>query len=323
MSKSKREDVLSDLASRLLSAMLDDIVMDITLQAHQEMARNRAVCDVCHTRCGLVHVPGPSAPQASVQLEGEPISSSNGGVQSGPTNGGAKSDGNVYFECLNCNRQIASNRYAPHLSSCMGIGARKGAARGGNGKSKDNGRSTSPSFLSESGDISDDSKPLKNKAKSKAKQADDAEFNLNKKRPASPATSPAKKKKTTNGSSPLVQARTEPDLMNGASSSFKVPPSKLRESSTFSTLDRSTIRSRSSSIDSHSSASTRTSSVISGRSAPFPLASSLKASGSRATFQRPRSPPRMPPPARVPEPDFMIDVEGDETGSSTDTDDSS
>ncbi|TFK57452.1 hypothetical protein OE88DRAFT_1803995 [Heliocybe sulcata] len=318
MSKSKREDVLSDLASRLLSAMLDDIVMDITLQTHQELARNRAICDVCHTRCGLVHLPGPSAPGTSVKIEGE----QNGGTQLGAStssNGGTKGDGNVYFECLNCNREIAWNRYAPHLSSCMGIGARKGANRSANGKSKDNGRSASPSVFSETGDVSDDSKPLKSKAKSKAKQADDAEFNLNKKRPASPATSPSKKKKTANGASPLSRAGTEPDL-NGT---FKVPPSKLRESSTFSSLDKSTVRSRSSSIDSQASASTRTSSVISGRSAPFPLASPLKSGGPRASFQRPPSPPRMPPPARVPEPDFMIDVEGDETGSSTDTDDSS
>ena len=66
-------------------------------------------------------------------------------------------DGNILFECTVCKRQvrsiyttspscpnihcrfkIASNRYAPHLSSCMGIGTgvRRGAARATNLKSK-------------------------------------------------------------------------------------------------------------------------------------------------------------------------------------------
>ncbi|EPQ60944.1 hypothetical protein GLOTRDRAFT_135533 [Gloeophyllum trabeum ATCC 11539] len=310
-----------------MSAMLDDILMDVTLQVHQEAARNRAVCNVCHTRCGLVHVPGPSAPQGSGASSIPPTpGSSIGGINAGAnttTNGSNKGDGNVYFDCLNCSRSITSNRYAPHLSSCMGIGARKGAARSVNVKSKmssDHGQSKSPSFQSEIGDMSDDAKPLKNKGKSKAKQADEAEYNVTKKRPASPMVSPSKKKKSATGS-PLVQAKTEPDLTNGTASPFKVPASKLRESSITSALDKSSMRSRSSSIDSHSSASTRTSSILSGRGVAFPNGSPTK--NNRNNLPKPPSPPRMPPPARIPEPDFMIDVEGDETGSSTDTDDSS
>lgn len=122
-------------------------------------------------------------------------------------------------------------------------------------------------------------------------------------------------------------------------SPFKVPASKLRESSITSALDKSSMRSRSSSIDSHSSASTRTSSILSGRGVAFSNGSPTK--NNRNNLPKPPSPPRMPPPARIPEPDFMIgecccrsylklalrnafeDVEGDETGSSTDTDDSS
>lgn len=66
-------------------------------------------------------------------------------------------DGNILFECTVCKRQVrsisttshpchnthccpkvASNRYAPHLSSCMGIGTgvRRGAARATNLKTK-------------------------------------------------------------------------------------------------------------------------------------------------------------------------------------------
>ena len=42
-----------DQASRLFDAMLDDIVIDVALQSHQEVARSRRKCDVCHTQCVL------------------------------------------------------------------------------------------------------------------------------------------------------------------------------------------------------------------------------------------------------------------------------
>ena len=41
-------------ASRLFAAMLDDIVVDVALQSHQEVARNRRKCDVCHTQCVFI-----------------------------------------------------------------------------------------------------------------------------------------------------------------------------------------------------------------------------------------------------------------------------
>ena len=91
----------------------------------------------------------PSSPRpTSPSVEGKHS------TPTGSTNG--KSDGAVYFECLNCKRQvsldllcfpvgapsptrptklgqptaqIASSRYAPHLSSCMGVG--NGNRRGG------------------------------------------------------------------------------------------------------------------------------------------------------------------------------------------------
>ena len=38
-------------ASRLFAAMLDDIVVDVAMQSHQEVARSRRKCDVCYTQC--------------------------------------------------------------------------------------------------------------------------------------------------------------------------------------------------------------------------------------------------------------------------------
>ena len=38
-------------SNRIFSSMVEDLLMDIVLQSHQEIARNRAICDICHTRC--------------------------------------------------------------------------------------------------------------------------------------------------------------------------------------------------------------------------------------------------------------------------------
>ncbi|KDQ54734.1 hypothetical protein JAAARDRAFT_37833 [Jaapia argillacea MUCL 33604] len=329
-----KDDILAELTSKLMDAMVDDIVMDIGLKAHHEIVRSRAVCHICHTRCNSIHVPRSSSQGhaassssriASPSAEPRSVNGPSGTGTSTPTNG--KNDVNIYFECANCTRQIASNRYATHLSSCMGIGTRKGAARGATNKVKvpsELGRSTSPFFGSDNGNMSDDNKNSKAKGKSKSKRVDEAEFNLNRKRPGSPMASPSKKQKKQPGSgSPVGRAKAEPDAstipVNSSNGSQSKVPSRLRESSTASFLEPS--RSRSSSVDSRSSASTPTSSAISARSPSFVNGSST--TGKKSIRAKPPSPPRIPAPIiRVPEPDYLVDVEGDETGSSTDSDSS-
>jgi hypothetical protein len=37
--------------------MLNDLIMDTALQAHHEIARSRAVCHICHTRCVNLQFP--------------------------------------------------------------------------------------------------------------------------------------------------------------------------------------------------------------------------------------------------------------------------
>ena len=37
-------------SSTIFAAMLEEILMDVVQQSHKEIARTRAVCDVCHTR---------------------------------------------------------------------------------------------------------------------------------------------------------------------------------------------------------------------------------------------------------------------------------
>ncbi|CED82049.1 Transport protein particle (TRAPP) complex subunit [Phaffia rhodozyma] len=40
------------------------------------------------------------------------------------------SSGNVFYNCINCNRPTVSNRYAPHLSKCLGLGQNRRATTG-------------------------------------------------------------------------------------------------------------------------------------------------------------------------------------------------
>ncbi|KAG8859129.1 hypothetical protein FRB96_004699 [Tulasnella sp. 330] len=65
------------------------------------------------------------------------------------SNSTSKDKAEILIDCLNCPRSIASNRFAPHLSSCLGLGngTRRGAARGTAGKAKliaEGSRSNSP-----------------------------------------------------------------------------------------------------------------------------------------------------------------------------------
>lgn len=352
MSKTEREDAISAIASKIFSAMLDDLAMDVALQAHHQLLRSRAVCRICHTRCGLVHPNGAQivTPQSQSILHGD-VGGKTASSTGTNTPNGSKSDGNIFFECMVCKRQIASNRFAPHLSACMGTGtgSRRAAPRGINLKAKipiEPGRSASPYPGSENGNVSDDNLNNKGKAKAKGKRADDSDFNLKRKRPISPQTSPTKKptKKLKTAGSPVSRLKADPDSSGTtASNTLQVPssssqskvPSKLRSSSTASFLERD----RSSTPGSQSSVGTpiaSTSSAISARSVAGtgppkrgrPKGSKTGAGrGALATQQKRPSPPRPllpPPPPPAPavriEQDYLVDVEGNETGSSTDTD---
>ncbi|KAL4068325.1 hypothetical protein V8B97DRAFT_1974909 [Scleroderma yunnanense] len=345
MSKSEREEVVSQLAARMFSAMLDELTMDATLRGHREVAKNRASCRVCHTRCGMVHASNGQSALLQTQKGSNHESTSLGGKTisgtgaSTPT--GAK-DGNILFECSVCKRQVASNRYAPHLSGCMGIGTgtRRGAPRGINLKTKlpiETIRSTSPFYGSDSGNISDENSNGKSKGKSKGKTIDDVEFNLKRKRPVSPQTSPPKKpKKPKTTGSPVSRLKAGADgtaagnqTLQASSSQSKIP-SKLRSSSTASFLERDRSATPASQSSAGTPIATSTSSAISGQSAAGsgpqkrgrPKGSKTgmgRGTAAMAAQVKQPSPPRPPPPP-PPRPDYLIDVEGEETGSSTDTD---
>ncbi|CCM02185.1 uncharacterized protein FIBRA_04264 [Fibroporia radiculosa] len=354
MPKKERDEVLSELAARVFSTMLDDALLDVVLESHQAVARSRSICPVCHMQCGAVHVPGSSSstsqPVASSSRLSTPLddaklagtNSPSGVGASTPMNG--KANGNVLLECVICKRQVAFNRYASHLGDCMGLSnSRRGATRNATTKTKlvtDTGRSASPYVGSENGNMSDDGKTTsssKGKGKSKAKRKDDAEFNLHRKRPGSPSVSPVKNhKKTKTSGSPIARVKG-PDPSGSSNNLLPVPPghsqsripSKLRESSIVSTIQR---EQRSSSPESRFSSPARSVSTLASlpsmQSPTIPPIMVQKPKGKNgkaplAPLKRP-SPPRPPPPPviRMPETDYLVDVEGEETGSSTDTDSS-
>ncbi|KZT06767.1 uncharacterized protein LAESUDRAFT_725528 [Laetiporus sulphureus 93-53] len=360
MPKKERDEVLAELASRIFSTMVEETLMDVVLESHQAISRSKTVCPVCHTYCKAAHTSGPSGtasqpaasssrlPTPSDEAKATDQNSPAGTGMSTPTNG--KSNGNILLECVNCKRQIASNRYASHLGDCMGLAnSRRGAVRSATTKTKlasDAGRSASPYVASENGALSDDGKTTtsgRNKAKSRTKRADEAEFNLHRKRPGSPTLSPTKKsKKAKTTGSPISRVKGDTDVPGSPStnslplppsSSLTRVPSKLRESSIVSSVNRDR---RSSSPESPSRYSSPARSVSTLASAPSMQSPTLAASkvqkpkGGRNGKPPPApprrlSPPRPPPPPpiiRMPEPDYLVDVEGDETGSSTDTDSS-
>ncbi|PPR07672.1 hypothetical protein CVT24_003815 [Panaeolus cyanescens] len=354
MPKSEKDETLQTLSNKIFATMLDELVLDAALQAHHEVARARAMCSVCGTRyspivdcettitahfcssyqfahrCGQVHVPKSAAEAASSasgaggsRAETPSSAVSNDAGTSTPVS--TKGDGNLILECVSCSRQIASNRYAPHLASCMGLAtARRNAARAGS-KAKvpsDAGRSASPG--SEGGNASDER--VNGKSKFKSKDHD----SLKRKRAASPQISPNKKtKKGKPMPSPVSRVKADPDSsglptnshFSPSTSSHSKVPSKLRDSSTAPLIDHSSS-SRESSPGALSIAATPSSSFAS-QSPTRPL--NGKAGRGRPPVKgvgppRRASPLRPPPVQHVPE---YLDIDhANETGSSTDTDDS-
>ncbi|KAL1762415.1 hypothetical protein FB107DRAFT_253577, partial [Schizophyllum commune] len=238
--KSENDELLNSLSSRIFSLLVDDLVMDAALQAHRDAAKSRAVCANCGTCCSAVRTPGQSGSASPCKASmlsrsGTPSMSDIRGA-----NGTPGKEGVLYLECVNCQRQIASSRYAPHLSSCMGLSSSRRAAVRGSAKAKQSAereRSLSPG--SDAAALSEDSQPLKNKAKSKSKKKDEAEFSLKRKRPTSPQPSPKKPKPKPAASSAANSPRFKnPTIPPPQSHAFKKSqskvPSKLRESSTVS-----------------------------------------------------------------------------------------
>ncbi|KZV77603.1 hypothetical protein PENSPDRAFT_679150 [Peniophora sp. CONT] len=290
MPKDTVDETLDRLASKMFNAMLDDILMDVALQSHQEVARSKAVCEVCHTRCRQQHVPGTSDSAGGTSAS----SSMSFNARALAVSDAAKTRDSsaVYLPCKKCDREIASNRYASHFSSCLGTGTSRKAAQ--KPMARSNSDAGSP-FASENGDAAEEYKPPTSNAPKpkpkgrppKNKSGDDAA----KKRQGSPQMSPSKSKKQKTSTLPLSRVTSTDSTMTAGASQPKAP-SRLRETSIFGDDSRS----------------------------PSPALAAITGKSK----QREASPPRpaLPaPPVRRIETDYLLgNDDGDETGSSTDTD---
>ncbi|WWC65687.1 uncharacterized protein I303_108308 [Kwoniella dejecticola CBS 10117] len=154
-------------SNAILEEMINDLILTTAMSAHREIKRGRAICGTCGTRCrSHLPLPPPTNPLASSSsssslslqpnqsappsrnpspapsIDGQPVPRTGGyaigpekgtGGSTGIGSGSGRTDanGNTFFECLVCSRSVASNRYAPHLSSCLGLNGstRRGAAR--------------------------------------------------------------------------------------------------------------------------------------------------------------------------------------------------
>ncbi|KAF7320242.1 hypothetical protein MKEN_00808700 [Mycena kentingensis (nom. inval.)] len=313
MVKSLKEEACSTLANRLFNVMLEDLVMDVALQAHHQVSRSLSVCPVCNTRCSAAHAPAASS--SSQVVPSRPSTPTANGSSGTGTNTPTK-EGNLYLECLVCSRQVASNRYAPHLSSCMGLSTtRRTAARGSALKSKPSSEAGG-STPSEDGDFSDDGKP-KGKLKSKS---NDGDFNLKRKRD-SPSLTPSKKQKSHTSGSPLGRLKSESDLSAALSivglHDVKEPALRAISSGSHIAFDQLDDLQNSlkvarfvydvaSSSESPGGISSHSSFSINGNA--------LNGHGKAV------APLKQPSPPRASQHYMLDDDSGDETGSSTDTD---
>lgn len=159
--------MLAEYADRLFAEMIEDVTTDVALTAHQEILKSKKICPICLTYCHQIHVPlsarnaglSRAASPAPVELSRTNSNTSQSGTAT--PSSGLRPEGNLYYDCLNCGRPFASIRYAPHLSSCLGIGSsRRNTSRSSTAKPKSNTesrRSATPSDrASPSKDIGED-----------------------------------------------------------------------------------------------------------------------------------------------------------------------
>ncbi|KAG6837123.1 hypothetical protein H0H93_014429 [Arthromyces matolae] len=315
MPKSERDDVLAALSSRIFSAMVNDLVMDITLQSHQEVLRSRTLSNASR----------PGTPASGT--EAKFINNSSGTGTNTPTGVKDAYGLNVFDR-----------------------------------PSSEAGRSTSPTSDAGVSEESPKGKGKGKSMNKRAAIIDEAEYNLKRKRPASPQVSPAKnqKKQKTSGAtlvlfyqrhfshplgSPVSRLKAGSETPGSRNSLHFSPslsqskiPSKLRDSSTASFVGGSSgsPSSRDSSPGVISAATPASSSFSKSPHIPNKKVTkgTVRVNGTGPP-KRP-SPPR-PPPIHVldyslgrqfaclelNDSEFLLlDVEGEETGSSTDTDSS-
>ncbi|OBZ87182.1 Ataxin-7-like protein 3 [Choanephora cucurbitarum] len=91
------------VAFSLLEDLIDECISDVLFDVHRDIKREKAVCQICQTKC-----------KHYVKRPGCDIWGKNYTVNNLPS-----------YECVNCQKSIASTRYAPHLEKCLGLSGRQ------------------------------------------------------------------------------------------------------------------------------------------------------------------------------------------------------
>ncbi|KAI8077279.1 uncharacterized protein B0P05DRAFT_544328, partial [Gilbertella persicaria] len=91
------------IAFSLLEDLIDECIFDVLLDAHKDMKKENATCQICQTKCKhYVRKPGFDIWGKSYTVNNLPS-----------------------YECVNCQKTVTSTRYAPHLEKCLGLSGRQ------------------------------------------------------------------------------------------------------------------------------------------------------------------------------------------------------
>ncbi|CAO1637738.1 unnamed protein product [Parajaminaea phylloscopi] len=142
-------DAKASIARRIFHALCHDTLVQLALDTHAEEAqRRRSEEDSSDSdsereegEVGSRHSAKRSrtSDPAASRPNGSDASNANGSANNGTAsgaNGGPSTaaslltstySSNPLIRCVLCNRHVASNRYAPHLAKCMGLGSANGS----------------------------------------------------------------------------------------------------------------------------------------------------------------------------------------------------
>ncbi|CAO3624957.1 unnamed protein product [Cunninghamella blakesleeana] len=84
-------------------AISNECIYDVLYEVHRDVKQSYSICQICQTTCKL-----------HVQKPGYDIFGNSFNVNNLPA-----------YECVNCQKTIASTRYAPHLEKCLGLAGRQ------------------------------------------------------------------------------------------------------------------------------------------------------------------------------------------------------
>ncbi|KAI9226525.1 MAG: hypothetical protein DHS80DRAFT_32650 [Piptocephalis tieghemiana] len=121
----------SRIALLLMEELLEELFLDQAHAVHRAYHLRRMPCPTCLQRDCQQHVTGPS-PNPPSPSSSSSASSSSASSSSSSTTAAATAAANQPIACLNCDRSVASPRWAAHLEKCLGLSSgRVGSSRAG------------------------------------------------------------------------------------------------------------------------------------------------------------------------------------------------